>query len=288
VTGAVLQFLLILAYLIIGLISVTFPVYAIAITYLPREKWESEKEKTRRIEKLKVRITSLTNELKGEAKDSVKVDQIKEQLSRYKNELRGTQLGIRYLTARGAVAEPVISLLFALLITAVGIFFYYEANTNGGIGCAFLSCIILIWGVYRLYKTITAIELTALRPARTVDFAIGFGEKKATHAEIKLGKLTPLRIACVTEDCYVENFCMCGIFPKELEVVGTSKGNIIIVHLLEYSTVLYETTFLPRNVHGAFEGPVKPNKVGTFEIQIFVSGKGISENFKTLTVEVVK
>jgi hypothetical protein len=57
-TEAVLQILLLLAYLAIGLISVTFPIYAICVTYLKQERWESEKERKQRNEELKVRFTS--------------------------------------------------------------------------------------------------------------------------------------------------------------------------------------------------------------------------------------
>ena len=43
-TEALLQILLILSFLAIGLIAVTFPLYAIAVNFLPQEKLESEKE----------------------------------------------------------------------------------------------------------------------------------------------------------------------------------------------------------------------------------------------------
>jgi hypothetical protein len=42
ISEAAFQILLILAFLAIGLLSVTFPVYAIAVTYLPREKQQIE------------------------------------------------------------------------------------------------------------------------------------------------------------------------------------------------------------------------------------------------------
>jgi hypothetical protein len=65
-SDAFLQILLILSYLAIGLLSVTFPIYAISVNYLPQEKWESEKERKKRIEELRAKITQLTTQLQGE------------------------------------------------------------------------------------------------------------------------------------------------------------------------------------------------------------------------------
>jgi hypothetical protein len=95
-TDAVLQVLLILVYLAIGLISVTFPIYAISVSFLPQQKWESEKERKKRMGDLTVKISELTAQLKGDKKQ---VDQIREQLNKYEAEREGTELRYKYLTA---------------------------------------------------------------------------------------------------------------------------------------------------------------------------------------------
>lgn len=92
-SDALLQFLLLLTYLMIGLISVSFPIFAIAIVYLPKEKWETEKERSRRIEGLKGKIAKLTTELEGRTEDTMVVDQLTKQLSRYEIELKGGGIG---------------------------------------------------------------------------------------------------------------------------------------------------------------------------------------------------
>ena len=58
---AALQILLILAYLAIGLISVTYPIFALCVGYLRQEKSETEKERKKRIETLKAKILRLTD-----------------------------------------------------------------------------------------------------------------------------------------------------------------------------------------------------------------------------------
>jgi len=75
-SDAILQVLLLLAYLAIGLISVTFPIYAICVTYLRRELWESFKEQKKGVENLKENISRLMEELSGERKDSERFKEI--------------------------------------------------------------------------------------------------------------------------------------------------------------------------------------------------------------------
>jgi cell division protein FtsL len=61
---AVLQVLLVLAFLAIGLISVTFPVYAISVNFLPKQKWEDEKERKKRMDDLQAKIEELTKAIR--------------------------------------------------------------------------------------------------------------------------------------------------------------------------------------------------------------------------------
>jgi hypothetical protein len=82
--AAVLQVLLILTFLAIGLISVTFPIYAISVTFLPKQKWEDEKEHERRKNLLRAKITQLTTELGKQPKESEQVAKIEEELTNYK------------------------------------------------------------------------------------------------------------------------------------------------------------------------------------------------------------
>jgi len=55
-----LQILLILSYLAIGLLSVTFPIYAICVSYLKAEKHEAAQENKNQLSSVNERIASLT------------------------------------------------------------------------------------------------------------------------------------------------------------------------------------------------------------------------------------
>lgn len=213
---AVLQILLILTYLAIGLISITFPIYAIAVNYLPSEKWESEKERKTRIERLRNSINELNKELSGE-EDSKRFAEIKRQIENYEAEKESLELKVRYLTAKGAVRNPIIGLVMALLASGAGIIFFYEGNQHAYIAiCGSVSGLICSWALFNLYKTISAVEHSALRPARTIGFKICFdsGEK---IQEIKRGEETEISIGACAEE-QVEKFHMAIGLPTEIEL----------------------------------------------------------------------
>lgn len=153
-----------------------------------------------------------------------------------------------------------------------------------------ISCVSTAGGIYRVYKTIRTIELTALRPARTVDFAIGFGEDKTEELKIRLGQDMEVIITASTGDCDVENFCLSARFPNEFEI-EEQPGVLPEVHvtrLQEYTSIVFRSNFLTSHISASMSGPVKPTKTGAFEIPVTVQGKGISENVKVLMIRVTK
>lgn len=95
---AILQIQNIIVYLSIGLISVTFPIYAICVTYQRQEKWETEKELKKREELIKNSINKLTQELKSESISSLR-KQLQTRLENYEEDLANIKERYTYLTA---------------------------------------------------------------------------------------------------------------------------------------------------------------------------------------------
>ena len=284
---AFLQILQLLAYLAIGLISVTFPIYAISVTFLRQEKRETEKEREKRIEKLKKRISELTSELKVKEDDRKPVTQLKEQIEKLEIELKGTELGVQYLTAKGAVGIPVQYLAIALASAGVGIYSFYESNWLIVLICLAISVVFFTFAVFSLYSTISAVEYAALRPAQTVDFDLMFGGKEKSK-RVKVGKGSQLRIHVIPED-YVENFRMYAIFPPELEIPkGKERPRLRVYYYPENTQISIERTFVPKDTFVGFRIGVIPKKVGKYIIAVWLYGKGIYEQKKELIVNVVK
>lgn len=291
INDAVLQILLILAYLAIGLIAVTFPIYAICVTFLPQEKWESEKERKKRIESLKEHISKLAKDLSGKPKDSERFKEIQTRIEQHASEKES----LEYLTAKGAVRKPVILLALALVAAIVGIQFLYSGYMELELAmiCGMFSGVFSAGAVYRLYKTISSVEYAALRPARTIEFQIRFlsGEKSEV---IKLKKKAKLEITVGTREESLEEVEVSVFIPPEIEVKETltERTRCIMqpdeMRFPNYSLVWREVGFLHMGTYDATAIDVLPKKIGKYEIPVAVCAKGIYEYHASLTLNVVK
>ena len=292
-SDVVLQVLLILAYLAIGLMAITFPIYTICVTFLPQEKWESKKEREKRIEKLRAKISELTRQLKGEQRDTERVTQLKEQLVRYESELKGTEFRDYYLTARGAVGQPVIYLALALLSVGLGMYFFELETLEGVIAFGFVSSLCSAMAVQRLYKTITAVEYAALRPARTIEFAVDFGEGGKTTHKIKRGQIAELTVAAGTLEEDLEHVLFCVYVHPEIEIkdVLTDEASFLQPKGAEfpgYTCVMRTIPYIHKGTHEIAFFSVLPKKVGIYKVPVKVCAKGIYEYHAWLTLNVVK
>lgn len=288
-TEAVLQILLLLAYLAIGLISVTFPIYAICVTYLRQEKWESEKERKQRNEELKGKIHELTNELSGEPEDSNRFEQIKRQIKESKKEQKSLKLRTHFLTANGAVLRPVIILIIALISTGFGIHYFYEQDMPPTIAFTIVSALGHLLAIVNLYQTISAIEYAALRPARTVEFNVSFGNgKKIT--QLKRGKESVVDIFASTSEADVNNCVMYVTIPAQIKLVTTeTESEAITVSKYPYHTVIVsKESFAPKNWKFGVSGKVVPNKIGRYTVDVSICAEGIYEYKEELILNVVK
>jgi len=96
-----LQILLILAYLAIGLVAVTFAIFALCATYLKEEKRETEIEHKRRLRVLQEKIALLTTSM-GVEQDVQKLKQIKAEIKSFEGEKKELEIDLEYLTAKGS------------------------------------------------------------------------------------------------------------------------------------------------------------------------------------------
>lgn len=289
----ILQILLILAYLAIGLIAVTFPIYAISVNYLPQEKQESEKERKRRIEKIKNRITNLTKDLSEETKYTERVAKIKEQIERYEIELTSTELKADYLTAKGAVRRPIIKLVLSLLTTGIGIFFFIYDEPIAVIVFGLTSSGLSIMALYNLYKTISAVEYAALRPARTVEFNVELVDPETLKqkSQIKLGKESGLSIELFTDDQDVENFHAFVTIPSAIRADTESIMDTPGIRAKAYedeTIVCIEEAFLPKSVVEYINIPIVAKKIGKHSLLVRIYGKNIHEYVEEFILKVVK
>lgn len=287
-----LQIMLILAYLVIGLISVTFPIYAISVNFLPQQKWETEKEREKRKSNLRTKINQLSAQLGGQATETDKVSKMREELDKYEAELQGTELRYQYLTVRGAVAVPISLLIVALFLAGLGIYGFYIDSLLGVEFFGTFSAAFSLMAIFRLYKTLSAVEYGALKPERTVQFEVGFGKSSEKTLRAQLNNLTK-SVCFFRPERDVDSLYATVYFPSELGV--TEKINLISaatpgITLSEYedsSVFTFEIDFLPKGKATGFSFQAIPKKTGRHSVEVRICAKGIYEYNEELTIEVV-
>jgi len=289
-TEAPLQILLLLAYLAIGLISVTFPIYALCVTYLKQEQSEYKQERKKRIANLKQTIDNLNKQLSGEPVDSARFKRIQAEIKDYRAERWRARL--LYLTSTGAVLLPIAFLLVALALSCLGIYSYYE-----GIGIwvfQFIagSCVFIGSAVFALCRTILAVEYAALRRARTVEFDVCYSTREET-AEVKVRKKVELDIGFSPIEEDIENVTFHLFFPPEIEVKEGPENSRITVQpdwheYAGFTMIAFNIDFMPRETYKATGVSVLPKKVGIYRIPVKAKAKGIYEYRTELTLEVVE
>jgi len=289
-TEATLQILLLLAYLAIGLISVTFPIYALCVTYLKQEQAEYKQERKKRIAYLKQIIDGLNKQLSGEPVDGNRFKKIQAEIKDYKAERWRARL--LYLTSTGAVLLPLTFLLVALALSCLGIYSFYEGIEFWVFQSIAGSCVFIGGAVLALCRTILAVEYAALRRARTVDFEVCY-KTRETGMKVKVGKEVDLNIGAGAKGEDVENLVTNIFFPQEIQVSETSEQVSVSLQPewqkhAGFTLVSTMKSYVPENSFDAYIIKVLPKKTGTYKIPVEVKAKGTYMHKAELTLEVVE
>jgi len=145
-----------------------------------------------------------------------------------------------------------------------------------------------------LYKTVSAVEHAALRPARTVKFEIELLEVRTGKqiSQMKLGKELYLMVQTVSYEEDVENLNTFVTFPSEIKITelepSEKEPGFDITIFKDYTVVYGETAFLPKGIADTIYLHVTPKKVGEFPISFQICGKGIYDYKTKLILRVVK
>lgn len=290
-TDGVLQILLILAYLAIGLLSVTFPIYALCVTYLKQEKWVSEKERKKKLKIAKQEIVKMTNELSTESEGSKRFLELNKRIKECKKEQTKLEERPYYLTARGVVLLQTILLLGALSSACVGLLSFYDEYQLNVVAAIVLSAIFSSLAIVGLSRTILTVERAALRGAVEVEVIPQFKETGTLTQEVKVSKEVDITIGVYTPDKDLDMASYSVFFPPEIEVKQTSaqlspqpeRG----VEFPNYAMVYFSESFSPKFLIQSAKCRIIAKQVGKFKILVRVKAREIEESTGELTLKVV-
>jgi hypothetical protein len=288
-TEAVLQILLILAYLTIGLLSVTFPIYALCVTYLKQEKYSAERERKRSVKEAKDEIIKLTNEMSAETTSSKRFRELQEKTSHWKQELERLEQRPYLLSARGAVLVPTLSFFGSLALACLGIYAYYEGSELQVYVFAVGSLVFSCFAIAELYQTIRAVELATLKVVETELISV-FQKTGTPTQEVKAGQASVI-IGCHPADMDLEKAAFYIYFPPEIEV-KTHTGNGMALQpeyarFPKYTMVRLDVEYATKHLFQPVKVEITANQVGEYKIPVILIAKGIEESISELTLEVI-
>lgn len=279
--------LLLLGYLAIGLISITFPIYAISVNYLQLEKSESEKERNKRLERLKKHIDESNKSIRA-TNDIDTITIIQEKIENFKSEKKVLELRTNYLTVKGSVRKPIIALVSALLTAALGIYFFDFNFLEVIIILGFASALFSGYGIYNLYCTLCAVEYAALRPQRTVECDACF-DNHTKNMRIKAGKSVTLEITGGSIGDEIRNFSLNVYIPTEIKIENVQCLDTFVTlqgegwdypnHNLIYRAV----SFIGRDSFEGITFTVIAKNKKNYKIPVQITGEGIyKSNFELI------
>lgn len=276
------QVFTILAFLAIGLISITVPTYAISVSHLARETAKTSEIIKKRQEEFKSKLNKL--------KESPETGELKKEIMGYETRIADLKTNLNYLSAKGAVGYPVSFFLLALVPSILGI--YYHTSQNVGWYLVFAISFIIL-GLLSLGRTLRGVERAALRlpsPKFEVEFKSGTTVEKFKAGE---QKEMVFGLTNIGEDL-AENVRLVILFPPDFEVI--KKEGILVKkssdpHYQGYGAVF---DYLPPPACIFVDDTIifnislkMPKRAGTYVIPVEVAARNMIKSEHKLTIEIV-
>lgn len=279
------QVFTILAFLAVGLASITVPTYAISVSYLARETTKTSELIKKRQEELQDKL----EKFKLRLKESTETKELKKEIKKYEERIGILKERLSYLSAKGAVGYPLSGFLGAFSLSILGIY-YHIAKPYFIASVVFL----IIVGLTFLSRALIGIERAALRiisPEFEVEFESGTTVEKFRAEE---QKEISFAITNTGEDL-AENVRLVILFPPDFDVI--KKGDYGIAKQSgratypDYNAVLH---YVPPPVciyvddEVTFKVSLKmPERTGRYEIPIEINARNMRRSKHQLTIEIV-
>jgi ABC-type multidrug transport system fused ATPase/permease subunit len=180
-----------IAFLDIGLISVTIPTYAISVTFFGRERKRSISQRERSVEELEKKV----KELSAGLSDETGVAALEKEIEKYRKDIRRIRGKVDSLSVWTAFFTPFVAFSASLAFAAIGFLYFagtispqFLSSTEYSTYFVGSSLVMLISGVAVLSSTLIGINRAALNPETLSALRFSFesgstGEKFSANQE---------------------------------------------------------------------------------------------------------
>ena len=282
----ILQILLLLAYLAIGLMSITIPTYAISVSYLARETLRTIKD----MEKRRRDLSEKLDELKKKLKQEPSVTELKREIRAYEEEEKQLKDRLECLSAKGAVGYPFGSFASSLFFAALGVYIFPKYVEIFIIA----SALLIGYGLYRFAKSLLAIEQAALAPEERLlpTFRIAF-ESGATVERYKVGEQKDVVFIIhnygkeIAEDVVLMIF-----FPPDFKLEKKPGYSVVYqsppIRYPNYNAAIFREKLIHVEVVIPCRVSVKmPQKPDVYQIPVSIRARKVKRSDYQLSIEIV-
>lgn len=285
--GDFLQIFNLLAFLAIGLISITVPTYAISVSYLARETITAQEIMKRRREELQKKL----EEYKSRLAASPDTKELKDGIKNYERQIKEIKTNLFDLYARSAVWRPIFFFLVALIFSAIG---SYDSTSSDAGAILYMAVVSISFGLVSLGRSLRGIERAALRetvPKFEVKFGSGVTSEKF---KVREQKLLSFSIKNIGEEL-AENVRLMIFFPPNFLIKKGYYDNIVTqgdeADYPKYKAVFFFLTppyYIYADDVFYFHVLLRmPEQTGKYEIPIEISARNMKKSDHRLTIEVV-
>jgi len=216
------------------------------------------------------------------------VEAIEREISKYKEEETELKNRLGCLSAKGAVGYPFASFMVALLSASYNIY-----TSIVDLRILLLAIGAMSFGIYRLGKTLVAIERAALRPEEKFlpAFRVAF-ESGATIEKFKPSeeKAVPLLVYNYGKDA-AENVEIMFFFPPQFGVLPQPSYSLVkqpsFTTYPEYNATVFRVEVFHVDIFMLFSVSAKmPDAVGRYEIPAIIRARRIGKSEHKLSIEI--
>jgi hypothetical protein len=158
-------------FLSLSLLSVTIPTYAISVAFLGRESRRSVWDREKRQKDLKKKLEAMSKQ------SQVGIEALEEEIGECQKDIQKLNGRSKEFSLKGAFLYPFVSFAVAFASSLCGISIFEPPPSNlyfASIGAGLLSVLSLLYGSYRLYRSLCAINEAALSPETHAAIRVSF------------------------------------------------------------------------------------------------------------------
>ncbi len=275
-----------LAFLSIGLMSITVPTYTLSLGFLGRERRRTAALIENRQRDLKKKLGQISQTKTSQ----LGVESLKQEIKAYESDIRRYRSRLGALSITSAFVLPFFFFGVALVMAGYANYFW-PADQVLSRNYGFVSAYALFVGLVFLGRTLYAVQAATRRPETLAAFRVSFSSG-LTAERFVIGEQRDVEIVLYNYGKEMaEHVLMMAFFPTTFQVLGTAGGSLVKQTTLADHAGYVAASRTIEAIHEDILTPISvtlkmPNVSGTYEVPVKIWEGRLGKSEHKLTFEV--